>query len=463
MFALSLSGCTTASTCVGISDQAFRDLAGANVSGGSFLVPLASAIASVGVRLGLVIILLFVAMKAADSIAKTGVGAIDKAGGKLGMFVGRTIPMRTLGGVYRNRFGPGGLAKTASGVVAKSGALNTPGFGGWVGYKLRNNVLNPMANKGVGGALSRTQVLDNRKKRQEELAKNRDKIQNKNDVNELARLTGTFNDTRYGELVARNSESVELAKAKATMDGFMRQTKYTGEADGFYSSVAFTSMNPKDKEAYNAAFNKHKKLEDSGVKIMSPEEKGELDRLRENRDRISKLKTTVNSFSKSEVEDNLGKADIEKIIKHISESTMKKIEESEKYAAADKTLLREKWSKEASDASLQKAQAGVDTLKKILVAIEKKNPDFNIQELRRHVESGELVNSSAITSMMQIVNDKTAWLQGKNHGLSEEHAAFGKELFRDFKSELIEIKKEIGKIPTKAAGDDLGPGEFRAK
>jgi hypothetical protein len=28
---------------------------------------------------------------------------------------------------------------------------------------------------------------------------------------------------------------------------------------------------------------------------------------------------------------------------------MKKIEESEKYAAADKTLLREKWSKEAGD------------------------------------------------------------------------------------------------------------------
>ncbi len=136
-FATQLAGNGTSS----ILANALNDAGSAATNGQLFTI--ASAVAGVSVRLGIIVALMYMAMRVSDSFAKTGYQAADKTIGLIGnkatTFIGRTVGNATYGAVGlagRNTIGLAGrtiAASTTRGTGVLSKTANRAG--GWVGNR----------------------------------------------------------------------------------------------------------------------------------------------------------------------------------------------------------------------------------------------------------------------------------------------------------------------------------------
>ena len=368
---------------------------------------IATVIASVTIRLGIIVAMLFVAMKASDKIANTGVRVVDSFSNKAGTWVSQTVPKRFAGLAYRSPIGPGGLAQRSGKALASTQIGNTA-----LGYGLRKNVLAPIADKSIGGARSRTQVLKDIEARKKETGSNIRTIENKGDNKELSALEKTFDsaklkalnriqdnyaeytkqekiyndivlDTSKGGLVDRMNNEDNLAKEKATISRINATLQARGtpatapeaaalaaaEANRVSLEAIITSQGPlsgQNKTDVEALRNAKQKMAALGASpALSSSNSDELKKLKEQEQRMNILKTNVNNLSKGEVEATLTKGDIEDIMRHVNEPLMKKIEDSEKYSDKDKAELRAKWHEISDDAPAQKAQKQIELLRKI--------------------------------------------------------------------------------------------------
>ncbi len=138
----------------GILNAAFSDLGAITAGGdtGSFLVPIAAAVASISIRLGLVVILLFVAMKASDKIASSGSSGARSAAGWTGNKLSNAVAW---GG--RNSFGRLGYSYAQSNTGRALAAHSLLGKGLVVGArKLSGANYDVRGVKGLNTAILQT-------------------------------------------------------------------------------------------------------------------------------------------------------------------------------------------------------------------------------------------------------------------------------------------------------------------
>lgn len=131
-----------------------------------FMLWVGRFIANLGLRLGFVIALLYVAIKASETLSVYGSGFADKFGqtfslGGLSGYRNRVQGAAVFGGLFAARTGAslisnpvGGAAAGYSSVLKNSGLLNKGGLGGWAARGLNKNVLQPASNLSLVGERS---------------------------------------------------------------------------------------------------------------------------------------------------------------------------------------------------------------------------------------------------------------------------------------------------------------------
>ncbi|KKW35970.1 MAG: hypothetical protein UY83_C0001G0001, partial [Candidatus Adlerbacteria bacterium GW2011_GWA1_54_10] len=137
----------------------FSTLAGAQSAPGSpGDVVFGALIAGVFIRMAFVVVLLYVGLKAADWVVQQGNGLAQKATGWIGgamsgvaRFGGRQM-LRGGGLAFQQGVGRG--ANRLANQLSDSRWTNQPGLRGWLGYRLRRNVVEPVTRTRVGGARS---------------------------------------------------------------------------------------------------------------------------------------------------------------------------------------------------------------------------------------------------------------------------------------------------------------------
>jgi hypothetical protein len=144
----------------------------ANASSSSAMAVIGLAIANVAIRMGFVITILYLGIKAADSVSVMGASVAEKAG----KWVGGAYKGATLGLASRT----GGLAfRETIGRQAQNDIDNlkknppTGRVGQFLDYTWRKNVLAPIAGASVGGAQSYTDVKKERGARREDWESNK--------------------------------------------------------------------------------------------------------------------------------------------------------------------------------------------------------------------------------------------------------------------------------------------------
>jgi chromosome segregation ATPase len=192
----------------------------------------------------------------------------------------------------------------------------------------------------------------------------------------------------------------------------------------------------------------------------------EKDSLREKRASIQKIEERIKDFNKPQLEAAFTAKDVQNIIGSIKESTLKKLEDSDKFSDQDKEAIREKWQKESSDSALQKAQKQIDLLKQIHQDLKQQSSfRVSLQSIENHLKSGQLLSSSAVQDMLSEVNSKL---------VEERERRSARDLDRESKiiagkniTELDKINKalqklddERAKVPPKIANGN-NAGEFK--
>ncbi len=129
-------------------------------TGGSVELGTVAVIATVAIRMGFVMAVLYVGLKVSDWIVKEGSGLAGNITGRIGSgmlgtakFAGKYGPGWAAGAAYR-RTG-GALAAGASNALQRSNWANRAGtLGGMIGYRLRRNITEPLANTSLGTVAS---------------------------------------------------------------------------------------------------------------------------------------------------------------------------------------------------------------------------------------------------------------------------------------------------------------------
>lgn len=171
-----------------------------NLDANWFTTNIAIAGAQVGIRLGFVIAMMYIALSVADIVVKEG-GSLAQ---KLGSLPNRLL-RRTGGFAFQQTAGRIAVGAGKSLATGRVGALldKVPG-GYWVGDKTRRYVAQPIAEKSFGGAESRQQLIDRVTKERKERSANLWTIKNKDEVKKLGDLE---EKTRKGTITA--TEEIE--------------------------------------------------------------------------------------------------------------------------------------------------------------------------------------------------------------------------------------------------------------
>ena len=219
-FAIKMSGCSakTLGDCPGLLNSAFANLD----SGGSYLIPIASAVASIGVRLGLVVIMFYFALNVSDKIGNTGIKFVDGLGKRAahkmtdwtksyGGWVARR-PAAAGGLLYRNT-----VARGAQGVgnsLSNAKWANKDNLRGKLAYSARKNLINPVAEKKFLGTQSLSDTKKYTDERKKEIAKYNNTVKNKENATKLAAKEAEFDASRYAVLQKQATlnpqETIEL-------------------------------------------------------------------------------------------------------------------------------------------------------------------------------------------------------------------------------------------------------------
>ena len=208
----------------------------------------------------------------------------------------------------------------------------------------------------------------------------------------------------------------------------------------------------------------------SGVP-MSRKDTAELKNLRDLKSEGDILASRVEKFSNNQIT-SLKAADIEGIIKQISEAHLKAIKESGKYSSSEKEKLEKQWHNKNKNAPIKQAEKQLEALNKIHEDL--KGMHLNIAELERHAikpsaGSSMVINLQAVDAMEKAVeterdeqekisNDRTR--DATPLGRAERTAA-GQKLTRLNKAaaKLEKLREELKKVP-EGAGNRKAPAEY---
>jgi len=316
-------------------------------TGASSWGAIGASLVALSIRLILVIAMLYAGMKAADTISVKGSETAGTVGGWMGSKIKGSYGYAG-GALYRARFGnipigPGAIAGRASDALANSTWANRAGtLRGMVGYRLRRNVVEPLANTSLGTSAStfreRQTFLDTRRR---EMDKNLEGklglIKNRQDAKDLKEL-----DDKWEPL---NAQYTPIDKRVKELEAFV----------GPLTHAEATELTTKKAE----------------IARLKPE----MDKLRPKREQ---LMANMAKMEGPEIVALNGK-DIEGIIKHISDKQLKAIKESLKFSNKEKEKLEKKWHETSGKAPLGESK---DQIRKLgEVSDELKKVSYNLTKL----------------------------------------------------------------------------------
>lgn len=284
-----------------------------NLDGFTFI---ATSIASVAIRLGFVVGLLYIGLKASERMGKAGA----KAAGKVSAFAfgsaGRLVSA-PVGWAGRRTFGAvgGGMANLST--RAGNRAL------------LANNIFSKAAWKGAstltgkpGNALGKASY-DPRNAPGASVLKKAAEAVTGSSINAGKPPEGGY----LGTIAAKKKERDDRIKnERAARNLLMRDREIQG--------------NVKRLGEKSARLAELERIEKAGV--MTTEQWAERAAVKKE---VETLSNKFNSLGKREIE-NIKAEDLEKVLQHAKEGVIKKVEESDKFSEAEKAGLREKHTEE---------------------------------------------------------------------------------------------------------------------
>lgn len=324
-----------------------------------------TVVASVGIRLGLIIAVLYVGLKVSDWIVKEGSGMANLITGKV--FSGAIGGAAFLG---RNGIGSAGalIAKNSTLATSKNAFAQAL----WRGGRLASR--SSFDLRGIPGVNTAAGILGGDVLRGKRL-----------DIGKAGGEGGIYKQDKEREK-KRGETQEEQGNEKRDLQN-KRDRKQLAVVDAQIKQLE----------------KKHKELTDIGEPLF-PQEVDELNKLKTERKRINK---GVQNYSKRELE-SLGAKDLEKIAHVLKESQLKTIKDSTKWTDADKEKIETKWSNESSEAPKQEIQKQVELLRKLHKDL--KGLGVNLSVIAAHTDpsTNPIINGDAVTEMFKNVKERLA-------------------------------------------------------
>jgi hypothetical protein len=362
----------------------FGDLTQANNSGDTGLSYLLVIIAAIGIRLGFVLVMFYLAFKAADEVSDRGSDIAHTLAAKI-PFMNGLKSYRRVGGVA--------FQQTAGRTANK---LET-------GFKV------PLLN--------RVPVLG-----------------------QIMRYKGLAN-TGYGNSIlgqqARGLTTQKVAGAKFGGAGSYKD--YKDNYDKLKKSADNADKDKKNKDNYawmianKAAYDAAKNVQKNAPGTLSQTQKNDIIRGDE-------AKNSIKEMTKREIEATK-MSDLKAIAGLLSEGQAKIVKESEKFGEKEKSEFNAAWHKEAGGAPLQKMQKQIELLRKI----EHDLSGFgrSVAALGKHTAVGAAITPESINLMRVDVEDQMA----ESRKVATDRTSSDIEKTNAQKS-IIRLQKAVNEIKT---------------
>ncbi len=427
-----------------------------NLSGTIYIV---SAMANVGIRLGFVIAMLYIALKASELMSVKGAGMAQKATtfafGSAGRmvsapigFAGRNTVGRLVGKPLMNVSATAGTRALQGSNWASRGGWRTLAAGtGAVGNKLGKATYDPRNSRGAS-------VL---------------------------------------KKVAEKVTGPTINAGKPPEGGFIAGAK--ARADRIKQEQAARSIIKRDKEnkemikelAEKGAA--HDKLEkDSKVRTLSAAEVAEKDTLKKE---ITSMANTLNSLGKREIE-TFKAEELEKVLSHAKEGVIKKVEDSDKFKEEEKSGIRKQHTEQMA---LKEQTQAAETVIKEQARTQQKTQELGkeslgeirqitaeLKHLREDLQQNGGVSHRSLPSILNLTTSGQTISQATLRSAQDEinaelvvtHTQFRnattndeRETKRHAMSQLKEAKDQITKLRghlknvPENAGDAAGAQEYK--
>lgn len=470
----------------------------------SATVTVASAIAQVSIRMGFIVAMFYIALKASDWIVQEGSNAAASITGKLtgaalgtAAFAGRMGVGGLVGGAIANR--PG----LANGGVLSRGLWNTGRFLQNRTYDVRNAPGVKRTLGTLGGDLVKKRSLDvgqghvqttksmekkleafnsrlidgpseAAKKDRKELNDRVGDVQAREDAKKLGKLNKEWDprqkdidaikdqqkplkeeldqkDKEFSEILKRNPSNVRLGEIES-MQGPLTPAQIA-ERDSLKAEVEKLKAGAESNKA--PIQSQYDKLEADKKPLEALQEK-----LRTDREPLIKR---AENMSTSQIT-SLGTADIGAIIKQISDGQLKAIKESQKYTGSAVKELSEKWHEQNKKAPMVKSKDELAKLDKIHKELEKVGVNIKSVQERGAQSNGDIVvNTKAAKDLKEELEDTkekmNAEKDGANPAGKKDIQLKINQLNKAIKS-VDTLTENLEKVPEKV-GDAKPAGEFK--
>ncbi len=415
----------------------------ANMSGFIFI---ATAVATVMIRLGFVVAMLYIALKVSETMGVMGATAANKVTTFAFGSAGR-LAAAPLGFAGRQTFGRLGNRAIESAKIYENRANLSTNRLSKMDLKLASRSYNA-----VGKALG-TKSYDPRNAPGSSILKKA-----------AERLTGPSinvgKPVEGGYLAQTKARADRIKQEQAARSVFLRDA----ENKKLIKELAEKSARQEALEAKEKAA------------PLSPDEIKEKQELNKS---ISSLSNKFNSLSKREVE-SFKAEELEKVLKHAKEGVIKKVEDSEKFSEKDKSGLREKHTEqiaikelvatqkkaeEVGEKSLEKSQEIIEELRSIKVELEAGSgiPHNSLPSLAKITTKNERVSpdllkkaESEVRSEMVITRNRlvhaTDDIERRKHANSVDRLKEAQDHIQKLKSSVKDV--------TATQGGTSNPHEF---
>lgn len=470
-------------------------------------VTVASAIAQVSIRMGFIVAMFYIALKASDWIVEEGSNAAANITGKLtgaalgtAAFANRTAFGHVIGSGLANS-----KALKDGGVLSRglwnTGRLlrdrtydvrNVPGIkraaGALGGDLIKGTKLDVgQGHKQTGGELTKkfeaveSFVLDGRSEAAIKDAAALDKRVADIDAREDAKKLGKLNkewdprqkdidaikdkqkplkeeldqkDREFSEILKRNPSNARLGEIES-MQGPLTPAQIA-ERDTLRAEVARLKAGADSSKA--PIQSQYDKLEADKKPLEALQEK-----LRTEREPLVKR---VENMSGSQIA-TLGTTDIGAIIKQISDGQLKAIKESQKYTGQALKDLSTKWHEENKKAPMVKSKEELGKLEKIHAELEKIGIDIKSVPERGKQPGGEFVITTKAAKDVKeaFENEKDAQdakRQGARTPEERKEAQMAINQLNKAIKKIDTVIENLDKVPEKV-GDAAAPGEYKTK
>jgi len=394
--------------CTGLINDIFNSLSVANNSS-SAVATIGYAVANVGIRLGFVLIILYLGIKAADSVSVMGAKGAEKAGNWVG-----TGLLKAYNVGYK-RAGPGAWSGALDRSLQK-GKLASLG-NNMFGYELRRYVTKPLAGTTIPASHGESFVKMKERQGKEtiEKADNLRDVDNKEEVKKVAAK------------IAENIAAKKPADDGLTAEQKGRVQNLTKREFEAMSAAQIEAIAPMLKEGQIKLLEGIAKLTDSNRDAIKKAWKGEITAGIERKVGAAKAalaapgatpgsvpdveKKKVQSLGENDMK-NMSVVDLKRLIVLFTEDQKKKVDNLD-IPQQDKDDIKNKWDEEAVEAPFQKS---VRRLREISAA----NGDaaYKISTLG----PTDMINTTVSQEIKNILQRENGVASSKNRRASQEYA-----------------------------------------